>query len=78
MIPNRRLAVIAAPLLSHAPAQSQAQGGSKVRLVGETAYQAWTGSIPRRVAYKAEALSKGPNTRFVVTSRREDPPADHC
>ncbi|MDQ6670680.1 MAG: IS1380 family transposase [Chloroflexota bacterium] len=73
MIPNRRLVVFAAPLLSQALAQSQAQGGSKVRLVGETAYQARTWIHPRRVIYKAEALSKGPNTRFVVTSRSEDP-----
>lgn len=27
----------------------------------------------RRVVYKAEALAKGPNTRFVVTSRANDP-----
>ncbi|HLZ22553.1 MAG TPA: IS1380 family transposase [Ktedonobacterales bacterium] len=73
MIPNRRLVVIAAPLLSQALAQSQAQGGSKVRLAGETAYQARTWIHPRRVVYKAEALGKGPNTRFVVTTRSEDP-----
>jgi hypothetical protein len=73
MIPNRRLAVIAAPLLSQALAQSKVHGGSKVRLAGETAYQARTWIHPRRVVYKAEALSKGPNTRFVVTSRSESP-----
>jgi hypothetical protein len=73
MIPNRRLAVIAAPLLSRALAQSKAQAGSKVRLAGETAYQARTWIHSRRVVYKAEALSKGPNTRFVVTTRSEDP-----
>ena len=73
MIPNRRLAVVAAPLLTEALAQSKAQGGIKVRLAGETAYQARTWVHPRRVVYKAEALSKGPNTRFVVTTRDEDP-----
>src|SRR6266542_603451 len=73
MIPNRRLTVIAAPLLSQALAQSQAQGGSKVRLAGETDYQARTWIHSRRVIYKAEALSKGPNTRFVVTTRSEAP-----
>jgi hypothetical protein len=73
MIPNRRLAVIAAPLLSKALAQSKASGGTKVRLAGETAYQARTWIHARRVVYKAEALSKGPNTRFVVTTRNEDP-----
>jgi len=72
MIPNRWLVVIAAPLLSQALAQSKAQGGSKVRLAGETAYQARTWIHPRRVVYKAEALGKGPNTRFVVTTRSED------
>jgi len=73
MIPNRRLVVIAAPLLSQAMAQSQAQGGTKVRLAGETAYQARTWIHPRRVIYKAEALGKGPNTRFIVSTRSEDP-----
>jgi hypothetical protein len=73
MIPNRRLAVMAAPLLSQALAQSKAHAGSKVRLAGETAYQARTWIHPRRVVYKAEALRKGPNTRFVVTTRSEDP-----
>jgi len=73
MIPNRRLAVIAAPLLGQALAQSKAQGGSKVRLAGETAYQARTWVHSRRVVSKAEALSKGPNTRFIVTTRGDDP-----
>src|SRR5947207_558038 len=73
LIPNRRLAVIAAPLLTQALTQSQAQGGSKIRLAGETTYQARTWAHPRRVIYKAEALSKGPNTRFIVTTRHEDP-----
>jgi hypothetical protein len=73
MIPNRRLAVIAAPLVAQALAQSQAQGGSKVRLADETAYQARTWIHPRRVVYKAEALGKGPNRRFVVTTRSDKP-----
>jgi hypothetical protein len=73
MIPNRRLAVVATPLLSQALDQSQALGRAKVRLAGETAYQARSWIHPRRVVFKAEALSKGPNTRFVVTTRRDDP-----
>jgi hypothetical protein len=73
LIPNRRLGVIAAPLLSQALAHSAAQGGTKVRLAGETAYQARTWPTPRRVVFKAEALAKGPNTRFVVTTRTEAP-----
>jgi hypothetical protein len=73
LIPNRRLAVIAAPLLSQALAQSAAQGGTKVRLADETTYQARTWPTARRVVYKAEALAKGPNTRFVVTTRTDEP-----
>jgi len=73
LIPNRRLVVRAAPLLSQALAQSAAQGGAKVRLAGETAYQAKSWPAARRVLYKAEALAKGPNTRFVVTTRAESP-----
>jgi len=75
MIPNRRLAVIAAPLLGQALAQSQASAGTKVRLAGATRYQARTWAHPRRVVYKAEALGKGPNTRFVVTTRTQEPMA---
>jgi len=73
MIPNRRLALIATPLLARALAESQAQDGRKVRLAGETAYQARTWIHPRRVVYKAEALGKGPNRRFVVTTRGDPP-----
>jgi len=73
LIPNRRLAVVAAPLLGQALAMSAAQDGAKVRLASETTYQARTWTQPRRVVYKAEALSKGPNTRFVVTTRTQDP-----
>ena len=73
LLPNPRLEAGAAPLLSEAQAQSAAHGGAKVRLAGETPYQAATWSHPRRVVYKAEALAQGPNTRFVVTTRAEAP-----
>ncbi|HEX2299238.1 MAG TPA: IS1380 family transposase [Pseudonocardiaceae bacterium] len=73
LIPNPRLEAVAAPLLAAAQAQSAAQGGAKVRLAGETAYQAASWPAPRRVVYKAEALAQGPNTRFVVTTRPEAP-----
>jgi len=73
LIPNRRLLVLAAPLLTQALAASSAQGGAKVRLAGETSYQAKSWPRSRRVVYKAEALAKGPNTRFVVTTRSDDP-----
>ena len=79
LIPNPTLDAIAAPLLADAQAQSDAQGGAKVRLAGETWYQAGSWAHPRRVVYKAEILGKGPNTRFVVTTRPDAPPGlyDH-
>jgi hypothetical protein len=71
LMPNARLEAAAAPLLEEAKAQ-QAERGAKVRLVDEVAYQAGTWEHERRVVYKAEALEKGPNTRFVVTSRSDE------
>jgi hypothetical protein len=73
LIPNPALERLAAPLLAEAQAQSGAQGGAKVRLAGETPYQAGSWPVARRVVYKAEALAKGPNTRFVVTTRLDAP-----
>ena len=66
---NARLARAAAPLQVEAAAQSVVNGGTKVRLLGETSYQAGSWPHPRRVIIKAEQLAKGPNTRFVVTNR---------
>lgn len=71
LIPNRRLERLAAPLLAEAEVQSAAQGGAKVRLVADTRYQAGKWPVARRVVYKAEVLSKGPNTRFVVTTHTD-------
>jgi len=72
LIPNPRLEALTAPLLADVHAQSAAQDGAKVRLAGDAIYRAGSWPRARRVVYKAEALAKGPNTRFVVTSRRED------
>ncbi len=69
---NARLQAVAAPLLAEAQRQHQ-HTGEKVRLAGETAYAAASWPHERRVIYKAEALAKGPNTRFVVTSRTDAP-----
>jgi hypothetical protein len=79
LIPNPWLEAMAVPLLAEAQRQSAEQGGAKVRLAGETRYQAGSWAYPRRVVYKAEVLAKGPNTRFVVTNRRQPPLAvyDH-
>ena len=69
---NDRLEALAAPLLAEAKEQHQASG-EKIRLAGEGHYAAgsWTGE--RRVVYKAEVLAKGPNTRFVVSTRTDEP-----
>jgi hypothetical protein len=77
LIPNPVLDAIAAPLLAEARAQSEAQGGAQVRLAGETQYQAGSWAHPRRVVFKAEILGKGPNTRFVVTTRTDPPLATY-
>ena len=73
LVPNSTLETAAAPLLTEAQAQSAAEGGAKVRLADETRYQAGSWPHPRRVVFKAEVLAKGPNTRFVVTTRTDDP-----
>jgi hypothetical protein len=75
LVTNPRLEVLAAPLVADALAQHAATDGAKVRLLDETVYQAGTWPIARRVIIKAEALAKGPNTRFVVTTRPDPPEA---
>jgi len=72
---NDRLEVAIAELQAAAESQSRAQDGSKVRLLGETIYQAASWTHPRRVVMKAEVLAKGTNTRFVVTTRADAPAA---
>jgi hypothetical protein len=76
---NTRLEALAKDLLAEAVAQQTSTGAEKVRLVGETTYRAGSWDAERRVIYKAEALVKGPNTRFVVTTRPDPPMAlyDH-
>jgi len=73
LVPNPRLAVLAAPLLAEAERRQADTGAEKVRLAGEAPYQAGSWPRARRVVFKAEALSKGPNTRFVVTNRADEP-----
>jgi len=73
LIPNPRLEREAALLLAEAQRQQAETDAPKVRLAGETPYQAGTWERERRVVYKAEALAEGPNTRFVVTTRAEPP-----
>jgi hypothetical protein len=73
LVSNSRLLALAAPLAETAQAASTQAGGMKVRLVGETGYQAGSWDAPRRVIIKAEILPPGPNIRFVVTNRTEEP-----
>ncbi len=76
---NPRLQALAADLQAAAVAQQAQTGAATVRLVGETSYQANSWDRARRVVFKAEALPKGPNLRFVVTSKTDPPLAvyDH-
>jgi hypothetical protein len=75
LITNPRLTALAAPLAAAAQRQRAESGAAKVRLLSEVAYQADSWDHPRRVIVKAEALPKGPNTRFVVTTRPDPPEA---
>jgi hypothetical protein len=71
LVPNSRLHLLAAPLLAHAHARSRTRGGAKVRLASEFSYQAESWPQPQRVIVKVEILPKGPNVRFVVTTRTD-------
>ena len=70
---NPRLETLIAPLQAEAAQQSAAKDGAKVTLFGETTYQADSWPKPRRVIMKAEMLKKGPNSRFVVTTKTQPP-----
>jgi Transposase DDE domain group 1 len=73
LISNPRLETIAEPLLEEAQRESEARAGAKVRLVEEGFYGALSWDRTRRIVYKAEVLEKGTNTRFVVTSKNDEP-----
>jgi len=47
--------------------------GHKARLFDDVYYQAKSWAAPERVIMKAEWLEKGPNPRYLVTSRLDDP-----
>ncbi len=72
LITNPRLEGMAEDLLAEAQ-ESYDRKGEKVRLFSEGLYGAESWEHPRRVVYKAEAMEKGTNTRFVVTTRTDDP-----
>jgi hypothetical protein len=73
LITNPRLTALAAPLAAEAQRLRAASEAQKVRLLGDLVYQADSWDHPRRVIVKAEALPKGPNTRFVITTRADPP-----
>ncbi len=72
-----RLTTLAAPQPAEAERQQAASTApaAKVRLVGAARSQADSWERARRVLIKTELLPKGPNVRFVVTSRTETPRA---
>jgi len=72
LITNPRLEEMACDLLAEAQ-ESHEHKGEKVKLFGEGRYQAASWEHERRVVYKAEAMQKGTNTRFVLTTRDDEP-----
>jgi hypothetical protein len=72
LITNPRLEELARDLLGEAK-EGHERKGEKVRLFGEGRYRAQSWGHPRWVVYKAEAMEKGENTRFVVTTRTDGP-----
>jgi hypothetical protein len=72
LITNPRLEGMAEDLLADAQ-ESYDRKGQKVRLFSEGLYGAESWEHERRVVYKAEAMEKGTNTRFVVSTRNDEP-----
>jgi Transposase DDE domain group 1 len=72
LITNPRLQGLAEELLDEAQ-ESHEEKGEKARLFSEGLYGAASWERSRRVVYKAEAMEKGTNTRFVVTTRTDKP-----
>src|SRR5215212_5388038 len=72
LITNPRLEGLARDLLAEAQ-EGYDRKGEKVRLFSENLYAAASWEHERRVVYKAEAMQKGTNTRFVVTTKTADP-----
>lgn len=88
MVTNSRLEALASPLLDQAKEQyerqqqlqqqqeehhQEEQQRTKVRLVDECLYKAESWQRERRVVYKAEVMDEGTNTRFVVTTKSQEP-----
>ena len=74
LITNPKLRQMAEELLEEAK-ESHEKTSQKARLFGEDVYEAGSWEHSRRVIYKAEAMEQGTNTRFVVTTRNDEPNA---
>jgi hypothetical protein len=72
LITNERLKEMAGDLLEAASKEHE-RTAHKARLFGEDLYEAASWEHERKVVYKAEAMEKGTNTRFVVSTRHEAP-----
>ena len=74
LITNERLKQMAQELLEEAQ-ESHQKTSRKARLFGEDLYEAASWERKRRVIYKAEAMERGTNRRFVVSTRTDGPKA---
>ncbi len=72
LITNPRLEELAEDLLDEARDRYETEG-EKVRIFSEDTYQAASWQRRRRIVYKAEAMEQGTNTRFVVSTRSDEP-----
>jgi Transposase DDE domain group 1 len=72
LITNARLEGMAEDLMAKAK-EGHEEIGEKAKLFSEGPYGAASWERRRRVVYKAEAMEKGTNTRFVLTTRTDGP-----
>ena len=72
LITNPRLAEMAEELLGEASEEHE-RTAHKARLFSENLYGAASWEKKRRVVYKVEAMERGTNRRFVLTTRSEEP-----
>jgi Transposase DDE domain group 1 len=72
LITNDRLEAIAEGLVEEARERHEDEQ-EKVKLFSEDLYRAASWERARRVVYKAEAMEQGTNTRFVVSTRADEP-----
>ena len=74
LITNPRLSEMAEELLGEAKGRYE-ETGHKAKLFSEDVYQAASWERRRRIVYKAEVIEKGTNTRFVLSTRNDEPKA---